>query len=49
MIIYATRAEANLSVLAAKISVLRQELVIICANHAGVNLGYLACQINILR
>ena len=42
-------AGANLGVLAFKISVLRQELVIVCATRAGVNLGHLAFQINILR
>ena len=33
-----TRDEANLGVLAFKISVLRQKLIIICATHAGLNL-----------
>ena len=44
-----TRAEAILSVLAYKISILRQKLVIICATPAGANLGVLACKISVLR
>ena len=42
-------AGANLGVLACKISVLRQKLVIICANRAAVNFGVLAFKISVLR
>ena len=40
--------EANLGVLACKIRVLRQKLVIICATRAGAILGVLACKISVL-
>ena len=43
-----TRAGGNLGVLAAKINVLRQKLVIICATHAGANLGVLTAKIRVL-
>ena len=42
-------AEANLGVLAFKINVLRQKLVIICVTRAGANLGVLAFKIKVLR
>ena len=43
------RAEANLGVLACKISVLRKKkLVIICATRAEAILGVLACKISVL-
>ena len=42
-------AEANLGVLQAKISDLRQKLVIICATRAGADLGVLAAKISVLR
>ena len=42
-------AGANLGVLEAKISVLRQKLVIICATRAGANLGILAAKISVFR
>ena len=42
-------AGANLGVLAFKISVLRQKLVIICATRAGAKFGILAFQISVLR
>ena len=41
--------EQILRVLALKISVLRQKLVIICATRTGPNLGVLACKISVLR
>ena len=47
--ICATRAGANLVILACKISVLRQKLVIISANRAEANLGVLECKISVLR
>ena len=42
-------AEANLGVLAFKISFLRQKLVIICATRAGAKFGIWAFKISILR
>ena len=39
--------EAKLGVLAFKISILRQKLVIICATRAGANLGVLAFKIRV--
>ena len=40
---YLFRAGANLNVLAFKIGVLHQKLVVICASRAGANLRVLAC------
>ena len=40
---------SNLGVLASKISVLRQKLVINCATRVGANLGVLACKVSVLR
>ena len=40
---------ANLGVLACKISVLRQKIVIICATRVGAILRVLACKISVLR
>ena len=42
-------AGANLGVLAFKISVLRQKLVIICATRAGAKFSILAFKIGVLR
>ena len=44
-----SRAEPKFGVLAFKISILCQKLVIICATRAEVDLGVLAFKINILR
>ena len=41
--------EKNLGILECKISVLRQNLVIICATRAGANLGVLAFKIRFYR
>ena len=46
--ICATRAGAIFSVLAGKISVLREKLVIICASRAGANFGVLRQQLVII-
>ena len=43
----ATRARGNLGVLAAKVNVLRQKLVIICASRAGAILRDLAAKISV--
>ena len=48
VIICATRAAADLGLLAFKISVLRQKLVI-CATRAGAILGELVFKISIIR
>ena len=44
-----SRAGAKLGVLACKISILRQKLVIICATRAGANLGVLVFKSSALR
>ena len=49
VIICATRAGENLSILAYISSVLSHKFVIICATRTGENLSVLACKISVLR
>ena len=47
--ICATCTGANLGVLACKIRILRQKVVIICATRAGAIFGISVCKISVLR